>query len=62
MLIGLSAAGSPKIVAHLHQLTHTAKVPLRPLVRGLHAVISGDVYEIFHVVPAQPTGEPANAP
>jgi hypothetical protein len=61
-LLGLSAVGSPKIVANLHQLTLTTEVPLRSLVHGLHTVISGDVHEIFDLVPPTPTGEPTNSP
>jgi hypothetical protein len=61
-LIGLSHAGSPKIVADLHQLTLTATLPLRPLVRGLRVAVSGDVYEIFDLVPPPPAGEPAQSP
>jgi hypothetical protein len=61
-LIGLASAGSAKVVADLHQLTLTAELPLRPLVRGLHAAISGDVYEIFQLVPPSSAGEPAQSP
>jgi hypothetical protein len=61
-LVGLSSAGSPKIVANLHQLTLTADLPLRPLAEGLRAVISGDMHEILDVVPARPAGEPAQSP
>jgi hypothetical protein len=61
-LIGLSSAGSPKIVADLHQLTLTADLPLRPLVQRLRAVVSGNVHEIFDLVPPQPAGEPAHSP
>jgi hypothetical protein len=61
-LVGLSEAGSPEIVAHLHQLTLTADLPLRPLVQRLRAVVSGNVHEIFDLVPLPPAGEPAHSP
>jgi hypothetical protein len=61
-LIGLSEAASPKIVAHLHQLTLTAELPLRPLVRGLRALVSGDIHEILDLVPPTSAGEPAQSP
>lgn len=61
-LIGLGHAGSPKVVAHLHQLTLTATLPLRPLARGLRVAVSGDVHEIFELVPPSPAGEPAQSP
>jgi hypothetical protein len=61
-LIGLSEAGPPKIVPHLHQLTLTAELPLRPLVRGLRALVSGDVHDIFDLVPPPSAGEPAQSP
>lgn len=62
VVIGLASAGSPKIVANLHQLTLTATLPLAPLVERLDALISGNVYEIFQFVPPQPAGEPVNTP
>jgi hypothetical protein len=61
-LVGLSGAGSPKVVAGLHQLTLTAELPLRPLVRGLRALVSGDIHEIFDLVPPPSAGEPAQSP
>jgi hypothetical protein len=61
-LVGLSEAGSPKIVADLHQLTLTADLPLRPLVRGLRTLASGNIHEIFDLVPPSSAGEPAQSP
>jgi hypothetical protein len=61
-IVGLSEAGSPKIVPHLHQLTLTADLPLRPVVRGLRALVSGDLHEILDLVPPPSAGEPAQSP
>jgi hypothetical protein len=61
-LIGLAAVGTPKIVADLHHLTLTADTPIQPVVDGLYAATSGNVHEIFGLVPKETTGEPAVTP
>jgi hypothetical protein len=58
-LLGLDQANNIKVVAHLHQLTWSADLPLEPLVAGLRAATVANVPEIFDVRGATPAGAPA---
>jgi len=57
-LIGLDQVSAPEINSNLHLLTLSAHAPLRPLVRSIGAAISGDIHEIFDVVPTAPPATP----